>query len=190
MFIPALIKWFGLSININQALVTWHRRASSTNPYFEWLFSRDRSCPSSMCWRFSRNKTSKLHSNIRTSERIFYIFIYTGKHFFCNMIILELISFFNHFSCHHFGGLRAGYPFSKRKIKKKVALKKGATRFRITAGHERCRDRHVSIVPMWVFSWRWKWWFKTNPKQGSSDENMIEFILHVQHPEISINYII
>lgn len=98
--------------------------------------SRDRSCPSSMCWRFSRNKTSKLHSNIRTSERTYIIYTYYIQGnitYMCNMIILELISFFNHHDLPSLWGVFAqGTPFSKRNIKKKVALKKGATRFRIS----------------------------------------------------------
>ena len=181
MCIPALIKWVGLSIRLRWRDIAAHRQQ---NPYFKWLFSRDRSCPSSMCWRFSRKKNIQIavkHTYVRTY--IFFIFIYRETYciyiYMCNMIILELISFFNHHLKITFGVFAQGTPFSKRKIKKKVALKKGATRFRISPVTVSTRlDRHVSIVPISWFSWRWKWWFKTNPKQGSSDENMIKFILY------------
>ena len=64
----------------------------------------------------------------------------------CNMIILELISFFNHHLPSHLRVFAQGTPFQNEN-QKKVALKKGATRFRISPVTVSCRDRHVSIVP-------------------------------------------
>ena len=112
--------------------------------------SRDRSCPSSMCWRFSRNKTSKLHSNIRTSERTYIIYIlYTGKHYIYVQHDYLRIDLFLQSSrlAITLGGFRAGYPFFKTKHQKKGGSQEGSHPVPNLAGHERCRDRHVSIVP-------------------------------------------